>query len=222
MDFFAELGLVIPLGLAGALSTVPVAIVFVILLSSRARSNGIAYLVGWGSSVILLTSAVTTGLAFLPSSARTLNSPVIGVAEIVIGVLLVVYTVLNSRRPPRMHPRRADWSARLNRAPVWSALAIGIALGFRPKALLLAAAVGLVVSSGENRPLQSIALVLIYSLIAISSVALPVVFSFTDRDRTAAWLTAARAYLRRHGTAITLVTGLVVGTAIVGNGISRF
>lgn len=221
MDFLAELGLIIPLGLAGALSTVPVAVAFIILLSSRARPNGIAYLIGWGASVVLVTLAVTAGLAFLPSSARTLDSPVIGAGEIVIGALLIISSVWRRRRPPRAHPRRGEWAARLNHAPAWSALAIGVALSVRPKALLLAAAVGLVISGAEIRPPQSIALVLTYSLLAISTVALPVVFSLADRERAAAWLATARAYLDRHGAAMALVTGLVVGTAIIGNGISR-
>jgi len=222
MSVLGQLGLIIPLGLAGALSTVPIAVVLVILLSHRAQPNGLAYLVGWGAGVFLATFAVTVGLTHLPPSTRSLDSPLIGAAEIVVGLLLAGSSVWRSRRPPRVRPSQGAWLGRVNTAPVWSALVIGIALGFRPKALLLATAVGLVVSSAGDRVPESFALVLTYSLIVISSVALPVVLNILDRDRTTVWLTAARAWLARHGAVITLITGLVVGVAIAGNGLTRF
>jgi hypothetical protein len=101
------------------------------------------------------------------------------------------------------------------------AAGLALVLNVRPKALLLAAAGGLSLRGQELSPAQTGIVVAIYTLIAVSSVAWPIVYAFVAPVRSEAWLVVARAWVEKNSSIVTLVILVLVGVIVVGGGISR-
>jgi hypothetical protein len=62
----------------------------------------------------------------------------------------------------------------------------------------------------------------IFTLVAASTVAVPVLGHLAARDRMAAPLDRLPAWLTRHNTAVMAVLLLVIGAALIGKGIAGF
>jgi hypothetical protein len=62
----------------------------------------------------------------------------------------------------------------------------------------------------------------IFTLVAASTVAVPVLGHLAARDRMAAPLDRLPAWLTQHNTAVMAVLLLVIGAALIGKGIAGF
>src|SRR6478735_11036080 len=88
--------------LAGAISTVPVSVTIMILLSPNPRRGALPFLIGSlaGSVVVVGLSAI--GLQFLPTRPRLRKDELIAQLGLAVGAALMVYAVFllvsNSRR----------------------------------------------------------------------------------------------------------------------------
>jgi len=222
MELLAVVGALLPLGLAAALSSVPIAVAIAILLSRRAAPNGLAYLVGQLAGVLALTAAIGSGLSLVPRRPFDPHHVVFGAAEITIGVLLVAYGIYRSLRSPRA-PRSSSraWKERLAGIGPLAAVAIGLGLNLRPKAILLALAAGLAIGSGDLTAVEALAAAAIYALLATSAIAGAVVAHLLRPAETARSLEAARAWLARHGRLVTVVVTILIGVVVLGNGLVR-
>lgn len=222
MSVLETIGILLPLGVAGAFSSVPVAVVIAILLSRRSRPNGVAYLIGWAGGAFLVTLALTVSLGYLPPSTREPHSPVFAGIEIALGILLIIYGIIVRRRAARESvPKTRRWLEALHTAPIWIALSTGIVLNFRPKALILGIAAALTIANSQLPGGQDLAAVGIYTIITASSVAGPVIFSLLNPSRAQAWLATARRFVTDHGNALTLIVSILIGVALIGNGLTR-
>lgn len=102
--------------------------------------------------------------------------------------------------------------------------ALGLALAFnvRPKALLLAAAAGLVIGSSSIGFAQHTIALVIYVVLAGSSVIVPIVLWLVRPNAMRRPLRAAEAWVIRNSSTVSVIVALVVGTFVLGNGLTRF
>ncbi|HEY7102532.1 MAG TPA: GAP family protein [Mycobacteriales bacterium] len=69
---------------------------------------------------------------------------------------------------------------------------------------------------------QVVVAMVIFTLVAASTVAVPVLGYLAARDRMAAPLDRLRAWLTQHNAAVMAVLLLVIGAALIGKGIAGF
>ncbi|GAB2598431.1 GAP family protein [Microlunatus antarcticus] len=223
--FFDILGALVPLGLAGAFSWLPVTGVVVLLLAGSGLVKVWAFVVGRIVGLALLTIGFVAGARALPvpSSTPTMEGPVVAGAETAAGVALVVVGVVTWLRRDRARDRgEPAWQRRLGDASVPAVLLTSLVVDLQPKGLLLGLSSGVVVRAGDLPFAEAAVAVLIYLALASSSVLLPVIATHVAPVRTERWLRLAQAWLAEHGSVLTAVVAALVGVVLVVDGLLRF
>jgi hypothetical protein len=219
---WAALGQVLPIAVAAALSSVPILVILSILLSPNKRRSGPAFLIGWIAGIALAVVAFTTLAHVVPAVPPRKSQVVIGVSLIVVGLALIILTVVIWRRAARPDGARMPrWLSAADALGPWPAFGLAVALNFRPKGLLLSAAAGLSLRGQNLDPGQLAVVILIYTVISASAVAVPVVASLTRPETTERWLIEARGWLVQNNRVVSVLIMLLIGTVIVGNGLAH-
>lgn len=219
-------GLIVPIAIAVAVSSVPIVTMLVILLSPHRSRTAVPFLLGWVGGILLVVSicALLAQAVPTPRSSRRPDTA-IGMLEILVGTILIVLGVISWLRERRRgRPSSASTPAWLSRAGdlgPWSALGLGLVLNVRPKGLLLAIAAGLTVRADAGTVPVAILAIVLYTLIGGSTVAVPIIATIASPTRMEPRLVAADDWMRRNGTTLTSVIIGVIGLAIVGMGIAR-
>jgi threonine/homoserine/homoserine lactone efflux protein len=219
------LGDVLPLALVIAISPIPIIAAILMLLSPKARSTSVGFLVGWVLGVILAVVAFTLVSALLPSSDDGASAPITGVIQIVLGALLVVLAVRHWRSRPRtgQEPPLPQWMAAINSMTPMRGLLLGFALsGLNPKNLLMGIAAGVSIGSGGLTLGETSLTILIYTLIAASTVAIPVIAYLVAAPRMAGPLDELRTWLLHNNATVMAILLLVIGVVLIGKGIGSF
>ena len=97
------LGSLLPLGVAAAVSTVPIMVTILLLLSDRRNQTALPYLIGWVVGTLFLVTVGTILASSIPQPRRRGPDTIVGVLEIVIGCAIVALGVISIRR----HSERA-------------------------------------------------------------------------------------------------------------------
>jgi len=171
-------GELLPLAVAIAISITTIITTVLMLLSPKAKSRTVGLLVGCvvgvGGAVALF--ALLAGL--LPTQDSGGSSPAAAVIKMVVGVLLVVLA-LRQWRGRHARDDRAElpkWMAEVDSMMPGKALVIGLLLSaVVPKNLLLALSAGLIVGEAGLSGGQAAAVIVLFTAIATSTVAVPVV-----------------------------------------------
>jgi len=221
MGLIGTIGLLLPLAAATALSTVPLAVVTVILLSRRGRGNGLAYLIGLTVGVFAVTFGLSLGIGAIPQSAGSPRSGLIVAGEILLGAALIAYGLIAFFRRPAPTGRSGRWTRALDRTPMWSALGVGLLMSLRPKALLLSAGAGVAIAKADLDLGTALIAVGIYTLVSVSTVAVPVIFTLANPMRARRWLMLVKRFITQHGRGLSVVVGGRIGSVMIGDGLSR-
>ncbi|MDF9749372.1 GAP family protein [Arthrobacter sp. ES3-54] len=205
-------------GLAGAMSTVPVSVTIMILLSPNPRRGALPFLIGSLAGSIVVVGLSAVGLQFLPGRPPLLRKDeLLAQIAIVIGVILIGYSVfLFVSKGQRENAMLGKMTSRFRSAPPWEFVVLGLGLNLRPKAILLAVTAGAVISVQEPPPLEGSVLVLAYAAVAQSAVVIPVAVWLHSPERAQASLTTLYNWLQRHGRRIAAIVTLAIGLFIVG------
>ena len=83
------LGSLVPLGIAAAVSTVPILVTILILLSDNRNRSALPYLIGWVVGTLFLVTVGTMAASSLPQPRPRQPDTILGVLEILIGVAFV-------------------------------------------------------------------------------------------------------------------------------------
>jgi MYXO-CTERM domain-containing protein len=103
----AIIGHLLPLAVGVALSSVPIIVMVLILLSPRGRWSGLAYLVGAVLGLAGVTTAFTAAASLLPPPAPEQPNPLFATIELVLGfALLALAAVRLVRRRRRLRQQR--------------------------------------------------------------------------------------------------------------------
>jgi len=191
--------------------------IFLVLHTDRAQANGWAFLAGR----LLALAAVTAAFLQVPRLISSLNRPVSPRALIAVGGVLVVIGVWVWFRRNRM-AEEPPWLAKLSRLTPLGAAAIGMLLVVsNPKMLAATAAAGLLIGTAGVGVAGATGAVVYYSVVASSTVALPVVAYAAVGSRADDQLTRFKGWLHRHSGLATAVILVVVGIALLVMGISE-
>ena len=157
----------LPLALASALSTVTISATIFFLLSKTRTRSGLAFLTGTVIGTFAAVTLATVAGQALPGRPRH-HHEVVGKLELVTGIALVVLGLVSLARRHRVvnSARRPGWLHGISDVGPVPVFGIGLALNLRPKAVLLAAAAGLVVSDANLAFDENLVLLLLYTVVA--------------------------------------------------------
>jgi len=219
------IGDMLPLALGIAISPTPVVAVIIMLLSDRGQLTSAGFLAGWIAGVGLALVALVWLSGLIPDVRFAVSQPLVGVVEILLGLVLVVlgvrqWTVRNATSIDLEMPR---WMRAVDTLKPWQALPVGfVYAAFRPKNFVLATAAALVIRDGDITLAQSVVCIAIFTAIASVAVGLPVVASIAGVRNTRALLERSRARLLTSVGAITGTALLVLGVVVLGMGIGQY
>ena len=212
----------LPIAVAVAASSVPIMVTILILLSPKRNRVAIPFLIGWvvGMAGVVIASAY--GANALPIRPLRAEQKAIGIAEIVVGVALLLTAVLAWRRAaPQPAEGQSRWIATVERMGPIAAVGLAIALNLRPKGLLLGVAAGLAIAGARMTDADTVIVFFLYLAVACSTVIVPIISTMLAPTQMQPRLISARDWLERNGGYVTAVMLLVVGLVILVSGISR-
>jgi hypothetical protein len=222
MRMWAAVGEVLPIAVAVALSSVPIMAIILILLGPDSRRSSIAFLVGWilGLAVVVI---VFTALAYvLPTAPPRRSQTLIGTLQIILGAAAVVGAVIVWRRGiGRPSAELPGWLDKVGELRWWQAFGLALLLNIRPKAILLSIAAGLAIRAADLSTSENVIVVAVYTVIGAAAVAFPVVASLIRPDTTRSDLERARTRISDSSRIVGVLTLLLIGVVIIGNGLSR-
>jgi hypothetical protein len=182
----------------------------------------IPFLIGWvaGMAGVVIVSAI--GASALPIRPLRAAQKSIGIAEIVVGIALLLTAVLAWRRAaPQPEQGTNRWLSTVERMGPVAALGVAIVLNLRPKGLLLGIAAGLAIAGARLTDTDTVIVVVIYLALACSTVVVPIILTLVAPTQMQPRLVSSRDWLERNGSYITAVVLLIVGLVILGSGLSR-
>lgn len=216
------LGHVLSIAVAVAISSVPITVTLVILLSSRHRGSALSFLFGWILGIAILAVAFTIAATAIPAKATTEPETLFGIIQIVVGMALLVFAIVLWRRPPQTgHEGDPRWLRSASGLGPLPAFGLGVALNIRPKEILLSIALGVAMTAQPLNLADATITLAIYTALSASSVAALVIYSLVDPKRAEPHLMTVRSWLVKNNRIVTILIMLMIGVVIVGNGLTR-
>ncbi|WP_405068978.1 GAP family protein [Kribbella sp. NBC_01510] len=219
------IGDILPLALGVAISPIPIIAAILMLLSPNARTTSIGFLAGWIAGVVIAVTAFTLLSSLLLEEDPNASKPVQGTIKLVLGALLLVLAVKQWRGRPHggAPPELPKWMSAIDTLTPVKGLGLGVLLSaLNPKNLIMAAGAGVVIGKSDLSTGQIVVVIVVYTAIAASTVAVPVVAYLVVADRMAQPLEALRTWLVRENTTVMAVLLLVIGVVMIGKGIGSF
>ncbi|MCB5292316.1 GAP family protein [Arthrobacter sp. SO3] len=203
--------------LAGAISTVPVSITIMILLSPNPRRGALPFLIGSVAGSILVVGLSAVGMQLLPVRPKIGQDQLLAWLGLLVGTFLIGYAgYLFGHRSQTDSAVVGKLKTRFQSAHPWEFVLLGLGLNLRPKAILLAVTAGALISVREPPPFQGTLLVLAYSVVAQSAVVVPIAVWLHSPERAEVPLTAIYTWMQRNGRTIAAIAALTIGVFIIG------
>lgn len=218
------IGQTLPLAVGVAISPIPIIAAILMLLSPKARTTSAGFLVGWLAGILIATTVFTLLSSALPEDDDSAK-PVLGAIQLLLGVGLLLLAAKQWRSRPKdgAEPAMPGWMQKIDSMSFGGALGLGLLLsGVNPKNLLLAASAGMTIGPAALGAGATALVVAIFTVIAGSTVLIPVIGYLFAAERLAKPLESLRAWLTKENATIMAVLLLVIGTVVLGKGIGSF
>jgi hypothetical protein len=217
----AVLGDLLPLAVGVAISPIPIIAVILMLLAPRATGTSLGFLVGWVLGVVVAITAFVllaegTDLAGSDGSSSGPSWVKVG-----LGVLLLLIASKQWRSRPRSatDAKLPGWMAAIDTFTPLKAAGLGFVLAaVNPKNLTLCAAGGVAIGAGGLSAGEAVGGIAFFTVIAVSTVAIPTVGYLVARDRMREPLDDLHAWLTVNNATVMSVLLLVIGVVLVGKG----
>lgn len=217
------IGDVLPLAIGVAISVVPIIALILMLITPKAKSNGIAFAVGW---LLGLCVVGFGGLALATSAGLSTSSGAsdgASGAKLLFGIVFLLLAVKQwrSRPAPGEDPVMPKWMATIDTFTAGKALVLGALLsGVNPKNLLLTLSAAATIAqvpglSGSEQVIVMIVFILLGSLTVLAPLAVYLVKGARAAEALGEWKT----WLSANNASIMCVLFLVFGVVLIGKGI---
>ncbi len=219
------IGQLLPLAIGVAISPVPIIATILMLLAPKARGTSVGFLLGWVLGIVIAASvfviiATTSGLDSSSGDASKTSAWI----EVGLGVLLLLFATRQWRGRPKPGEKATlpKWMAAIDSFTFAKAAALGFALAaINPKNLLMCIAAGSAIGGAAISSGQMVVSVAVFTILAASTVAVPVIGFLLVHDRMVKPLNDLRAWLQSNNVAVMSVLLLVIGVVLLGKGIGN-
>lgn len=221
----AVIGEILPLALGVAISPIPVIAAILMLLSPKARVTSVGFLLGWVLGIVVAVTVFTLLSSILPGQDADDSKPIHGVIQLVLGAGLLLLALRQWRGRPKAgeEPTMPKWIQAIDKVTFPGAFGLGFLLSaVNPKNLLLAAAAGVDIGSAGLDTGAIVLVIAVFTLIAASTVLVPVVGYLIAAEKLRGPLDALRVWLGKENAVIMAVLLLVIGVSLIGKGIGSF
>jgi len=215
-------GDILPLAIGVAISPVPIIAVILMLFSGKARSNSLAFLIGWiaglaavGAIALLLGNTADIGTSSGPSRGAA-------VIRLVLGLLLLFGAFRQWRKRPKKgdEPQMPKWMAGIDAFTAGKSLGLAALLsGVNPKNLALTLAAAMAISQAGLSGVEPWIGLLIFVVISSLTVAVPVLTYQLAGEKAESTLDDWKTWLTANNAAVMAVLFLVFGFVLIGKGI---
>ncbi|TDB87071.1 GAP family protein [Actinomadura sp. KC216] len=217
------IGNLLPLAVAVAVSPIPIIAVILMLLSRQARTTGRGFLAGWAAGIVVATTilVVIANAIGMNGPAGEPKTPVSWI-EMLLGVLVLTLAARQwtSRPGEGTQAEVPSWMRAIDEVTPARAATLGLMLSaVNPKNLMMCVAAGIAIAQGELGIGEEVGAVAVFSVIAVCSVAIPVLLYVTDAERMRGPLDDLKAWLERNNATVMFVLLLVIGVVLLGRGI---
>ncbi|TDE95945.1 GAP family protein [Occultella glacieicola] len=213
----------LPIAVGVLVSPMPIVAVVLMLVSARARANGVAFVLGWivgiaavGSAVILLVGGAAGGDDGEPAVW-------VGILKLVLGLGLLLLAVRQWRGRPRagVEPEAPKWMAAIDTFTPVKAFGLAFLLGgINPKNLLLVVSGATAIVHATDARGEEFAALAVFTVVASIGIVIPVLIYFVMGARAAQLLEGVRAWMVANNAVIMCVLLLVLGTKLVGDALT--
>lgn len=220
----AVIGELLPLALGVAISPIPIIAVILMLLAPKAGGTSFGFLGGWVAGIIATTVLFVVLAEITGSESSDQPSAVASWIKIALGALMLLLALKQWRSRPGEgeEPSLPGWMSAIDRfSPVKSA-GLGFVLSaVNPKNLAMAIAAGVVVGGAALSMAETTVAVAVavFTVIAASTVAVPVIVYALAADQMAKPLDAMHRWLVQNNATVMVVLLLVIGVVLLGKGI---
>lgn len=219
------IGDILPLALGVAISPIPIIAAILMLLSPKARSTSLGFLLGWVLGIVVAVGIFTALASVIPAADPDASQPIAGVIKIILGAGLLFLALKQWRGRPKPGAEAVlpKWMSAIDTMTAVRALVLGFLLSaVNPKNLLMAAGAGVIIGSAELNGGELTLAIVVFVLLAAASVAIPVIAYLLASAKMAGPLESLRAWLVHNNATVMAVLLLVIGVVMIGKGIGSF
>ena len=218
------IGDILPLAIGVAISVVPIVAVILMLFSSRAKTNSVAFLAGWLCGLIVV-GGVGLAIAGGSGAGSDAGEPKdgVGIVQMLLGVGLLFLAYRNWQKRPAEGEQAATpgWMASIDAFGPLKSFGLAAALsGVNPKNLALTVAAAVSIAASGIATGKQIGALAAFIVLASVTVATPVIAYLILGNKTDNALKSMKAWLIAHNDAIMAVLFLVFGFKLLGDSIA--
>ena len=216
---WTAVGEALPQAIGIAISPIPVALLILVLVSAQARRSGLAFAGGWTLGVLAIAAA-----AFALSDGADVTGAADGgnALQIVLGLLFAALAVRQWRRQPKpgLESTPPKIFGAMDSMPTGKVFGLAfVAAAANPKNLPLAISGGLAIAQSGVSTGEGLTAVVIFGLIASSTVLIPVGAVLLLGDRTRQPLDDLKTWLLANNSTIMIVLFTVLAAKMLGSGL---
>ena len=218
-DVFGD---ILPLAVGVVISPIPIIATILMLLAPRAGATSMGFLIGWVLGIAAATTVFTVVSASVGLTATSDSSTSTDWIKVALGILLLVLAGRQWRSRPKSGAEASlpAWMSAVDTFAFGKAAGLGFLLSaVNPKNLLLCAAAGTEIGGSALSNGSRAVLVLVFTVIAACSVAIPVIGYAVAKERMRQPLGELKTWLQQHNAAVMSVLLLVIGVVLIGKGI---
>lgn len=216
------IGDILPLAVGIAISPIPIIAAILMLFAPRAGAASAGFLLGWLAGIVFATVVfvLIAGVAGLGDSSDP--SAVVSWIRLILGIGLLLLAVKqwHNRPRPGQQPSLPKWMSAIDSFTLGRALALGFALAaINPKNLAMCVGAGIAIAGGGLAGGQAAVTIVIFTVIAACTVAIPVIGHAVAADRIRGPLNRLKEWLEANSSTVMSVLLLVIGVVLIGKGI---
>jgi threonine/homoserine/homoserine lactone efflux protein len=205
------------IGIAVALSPLPLTAFLVVLPSKRGVMKGAAFVFGWLVSLAIVVTATVLATGNNPPKPSTAPSLAALAVKVALGVVLVGIAVrhLRARTRPKPPKKPPKWQQHVDNMSPWFAL--GLAPTLQPW-VLIGAGAAIVVEAKLSSWASFLALFL-YCVLASGSYLATEIYAVVRPAQSQALLARARSWIDTHTDQVIILGSLAIGLWLMADSI---
>lgn len=216
------IGDILPLAIAVALSPTRIVAVILMLFGKNARRTSLGFLAGWIVGITFVASVVILVANPVEESTGGDASPLSMVVHLLLGVLLLFLAFREWKKRPRPGdvPEMPKWMSTIDSMTAGKAFGLGALLSVvSPKNIALTVSACVIIATSGLNTSQMIVVLVVFILIACSSVAAPVIIYFILGDKATPTLNDWKEWLVHNNASVVMLLCLVFGVVLIGKGL---